>query len=90
MVQQAHTLSGSIWYSVSPSGGTGLTTIVVILANGGAATITVTAAGSGYSVNDTFTVTDSNLGGNSLTFDVASISKGFLIKNDDDYDSKTT
>ena len=83
---------GASDYSVSPSGGTGATFSIVV-ASGGAATITVTAAGSGYSVNDTFTVTDSNLGGGggaSLTFDVASISKGFLIKNDDDYDSKTT
>ena len=83
---------GASDYSVSPSGGTGATFSIVV-ASGGAATITVTAAGSGYSVDDTFTVTDSNLGGGgaaSLTFDVASISKGFLIKNDDDYDSKTS
>ena len=48
----------------------------VVVDGSGAATVTVTTAGSGYAVDDTITVNDANLGGGgaaNLTFDVATI-----------------
>ena len=68
---------GTSNYSVSPSGGTNATFSIVVDSNG-AATVTVTAAGSGYSINDTITVADAQLGsggGAALTFDVASVGR---------------
>ena len=68
---------GTSNYSVSPSGGTNATFQIVVDGNG-AATVTVTAAGSGYSINDTITVADAQLGsggGAALTFDVASVGR---------------
>ena len=62
-------------YSVSPSGGTGAR-FTVVVDSSGAATITVTAGGSGYSVDDTITIADAQLGGGGavdLTFDVATL-----------------
>jgi len=69
-------------YNVSTTGvstdgsGTGATFQIVVAASTGAATVTVTAAGSGYVINETVTVADAQLGsggGAALTFDVASI-----------------
>ena len=68
---------GTSNYSVSPTGGTNATFSIVVDSNG-AATVTVTAAGSGYSINDTITVADAQLGsggGAALTFDVASVGR---------------
>ena len=48
----------------------------VVVDGTGAATVTVTAAGTGHAVDDTITITDANLGGGgaaNLTFDVATI-----------------
>ena len=62
-------------YSVAPSIGIGAKFSIVVDSSG-AATITVTAGGSGYSVNDTITIADAQLGGGgaaALTFDVAAI-----------------
>ena len=59
----------------SQGSGTGATFTVTVLANG-SATAAVTSAGTGYAVDNTFTVTDAKLGGGgaaSFTFDVASI-----------------
>ena len=56
--------------------GTGATFSVVVDGTG-AATITITNPGSGYAVDETFTITDANLGGGggaSLTFDAATVS----------------
>ena len=66
---------GASDYSVSPSGGSGATFSVVVAGNG-AATVTITDDGSGYSVDDTFTIADAQLGGGggaALTFDVATL-----------------
>ena len=66
---------GASDYSVSPTGGTGATFSVVVDGSGNAA-ITVTDGGSGYSIDDTISISDSNLGGagaETLTFDVASV-----------------
>lgn len=62
-------------YSVSPSGGTGAR-FTVVVDSSGAATVTVTAGGSGYAVDDTITIADAQLGGGgvaALTFDVATL-----------------
>jgi len=65
---------GASDYSAQGSG-TGATFSIVV--NGsGAATVTVTSAGSGYVIDNTITVTDAKLGsggGASLTFDVSSV-----------------
>ena len=56
--------------------GTGATFSVVVAANG-AATVTIVNPGSGYAVDETFTITDARLGGGggaSLTFDAATVS----------------
>ena len=66
---------GSSDYSVSPTGGTGATFSIVVDSDG-AATVTVTAGGDDYDVDDTITVADAQLGsggGAALTFDVASV-----------------
>ncbi|AOV60911.1 virion structural protein [Synechococcus phage S-CAM22] len=66
---------GASDYSTDASG-TGATFSVVVAA-GGAATVTVVNPGSGFAVNETFTITDANLGGGggaSLTFDAATVS----------------
>ena len=59
--------------------GTGKGAVFSIIIDGfGAATISVVKGGSGYVIDETITVTNSQLGGvgNSLTFDVASIGDG--------------
>ena len=66
---------GASDYSVSPTGGTGATFSIVVDGSGNAA-ITVTDGGSGYSIDDTISISDSNLGSagaETLTFDVASV-----------------
>ena len=66
---------GASDYSTDASG-TGATFSVAV--NGsGAATVTIVNPGSGYAVNETFTITDARLGGGggaSLTFDAATVS----------------
>jgi len=57
------------------SGGTGAEFTVAVDSDG-AATVTVTAGGSGYAVDDQFTIADSDLGNGgaaALTFDVAAV-----------------
>ena len=56
--------------------GTGATFSIAVNSSG-AATVTVVNPGSGFAVNETFTITDANLGGGggaSLTFDAATVS----------------
>ena len=68
-------------YSIAPSVGIGAKFSIVVDSSG-AATITVTAGGSGYSVNDTITIADAKLGGGgaaALTFDVATVQNGFSL-----------
>ena len=65
---------GASDYSAQGSG-TGATFSIVINSSG-AATVTVTSAGSGYVIDNTITVTDAKLGGGggaSLTFDVSAV-----------------
>lgn len=62
-------------YSVSPSGGTGAT-FTVVVDSAGASTVTVTAGGSGYSVGNTITIADAQLGEGgvaALEFEVATV-----------------
>ena len=65
---------GASDYSAAGSG-TGATFSIVVDGSGDA-TITITAKGSGYAVDDTITVSDANLGGGGgadLTFDAATV-----------------
>jgi len=65
----------STQYSETSASGTGAEFSVVV-DGAGAATITITDGGSGYAINDTITISDSNLGNagaENLIFDVASI-----------------
>ena len=57
-------------------------TFSIVINGSGAATITVTAAGKGYAIDETFTIPDNKLGsggGASLTFDVATITSDVII-----------
>ena len=73
--------------------GLGLTVDVVVSVSG-VATVTVNAAGSGYVVGDTITITDSQLGsggGEDLTFDIATVdSKWDLYAEGFDYKADWT
>ena len=67
-------------YSVSPTGGSGSgCTVSIVVASGGAATVTLVNGGKDYVDGETLTATDAVLGGGgaaNLTFDINGIGTG--------------
>ena len=65
-------------------------TFSIVVAAGGAATVSVTAGGSAYVVDNTITVQDAQLGGGggaALTFDVATVGKPNVVGLDSNFAS---
>ena len=78
---------GSADYSVLASGGgasSGTGAEFTVVDDGTTVVVTVTNAGTGYAVDDQFTIADAQLGGNgaaNLTFDVASVGQSAAVTN---------
>jgi hypothetical protein len=75
------TATGSGYFNgiFGTSGGTGSGLVVSITTNDGAvSTVTISAAGSGYTVGDTITIASGN---NNATFTIATLADGFSVDN---------